>query len=139
MNEFLASIPVISPLFRYFHSLTWLFQLLWIFWAVLLFGLLFVTTAHADTRTYKPPPEVGEIYVVIDKTLVKKIIEVSIKWGDYKDSKEINLAGHDGCICVWQHMQPDSWPLEIRTNGKIINGPEQGVPLSKSGYMRFDF
>ena len=125
MANITNAIPEIIP---YFKSLTLLFQFFWIFWIITGPILLLTTTVIADTQTYEPPPEKGDVYVIINKTKFKKIVKLSVKWGKWYKSEKIDLSNHDGLVLHLNHFDNDSFPLTVITEGKIVNNyPIQSV------------
>ena len=107
----------------------------------------------ADTRSYTPPPEKGDIYVVIRyKTagsmggMYPQDTRVSINWGGYRRSEVIKppkiLPGRaiaaKGFVLKLRHTKNDSITMTVDTDGQIINGPYQGAPPREWNDRDFD-
>lgn len=109
--------------------------------ALFLVICLFVTLSGlADSKRYTPPPQKGEIYVVINYKRgalnAAATTKVTVKWGDFNKSGSVTppkvLPGRalsaKGFVLRLSHKKDDSVPLTVETDGRIINGPYQGTP-----------
>ncbi|MDP3014797.1 MAG: hypothetical protein Q8M92_11180, partial [Candidatus Subteraquimicrobiales bacterium] len=69
--------------------------------------------------------------VVINKTIIKKRIDLSVEWGNWSKSEKIDLSDHDGLVLHLTHFNADSFALTVITEGKIIEGPIQSATPPK--------
>ena len=105
---------------------------------VLLLSLvvLFAAVALADSASYTPPAEKGDIYTVIKYKATYGIPEktkVTVKWGSYNQTKtvsppKINAPVPEGYVLKLKHKKADSIDLSVTTDGTIKSGPTQGGP-----------
>lgn len=107
-------------------------------------GILFCLTAisltvWADSRTYKPPPKKGTIYVVVrfkpynSRDLYPKTT-VKVKWGSYSNSKQYGTATTIrtvGVVIALRHTKDDSVPLTVETDGTILSIRQSDSPPSE--------
>lgn len=110
------------------------------FWPLLAICLIVALPSFADTKSYMPPPERGEIYVVIHYKRVALnaagTTRVSVKWGRFDKTDSITppkLATSrpleaKGFVLRLSHKKNDSVRLTVETDGRIVNGPYQGNP-----------
>lgn len=106
-----------------------------------MFALLFIArAAFADSATYTPPPETGDIYIVIK--YVQTILntdtdtQVTVNWGAYNHTAtisppwfpkgECNTPGVCGFIIKLKHKKADDITMTVTTNGQIMEPPMQG-------------
>ncbi|MBC7929140.1 MAG: hypothetical protein H7Z38_01070 [Rubrivivax sp.] len=95
----------------------------------------------ADSRSYTPPAEKGEIYVVIRYRTAGSMggmyaqrTNVSVAWGRFNKSGSVNppqvLPGRaiaaKGFVLKLRHTKNDSVSLTVETDGRIVQGPYQG-------------
>ena len=100
----------------------------------------------ADSRTYTPPAEKGEIYVVIRYRTAGSMggmyaqrTNFSVTWGRYNKSGSVAppqvLPGRAiaarGFVLKLRHTKNDSERLVIETDGRIVQGPYQGAAPSE--------
>lgn len=97
-------------------------------------------TALADRRTYKPPPEKGYVYIVVNykKGFGPQPTQVSVSWGNWRKSatfsppKKLLLPGSgipEGVVIRLRHSKNDSTELTVESNGSI-EYVSQGTPPS---------
>lgn len=104
--------------------------------------------ALAESSTYTPPAERGDIYVVVRYRTAGSMggmyaqrTSLSVSWGRYNRSDSVNppqvLPGRaiaaKGFVLKLRHTKNDSVPLTINTDGRITQGPYQGEPPSEWG------
>lgn len=102
--------------------------------------------ALADSRSYTPPAEKGDVYVVIRYRTAGSMggmyaqrTSVSVTWGRYNRSGSVNppqiLPGRavaaKGFVLKLRHTKNDSVQLTVETDGRIVQGPYQGDPPSE--------
>lgn len=99
-----------------------------------------VLSALADSQTYTPPPQRGEIYVVVRYRLggmggmYAQPTSLSVSWGAFRKSGTIRppqvgpgrAMGAKGFVLKLRHTKTDSVELNVSTDGRIIQGPYQG-------------
>jgi hypothetical protein len=100
----------------------------------------------ADSRTYTPPAEKGDIYVVIRYRTAGSMggmyaqrTSLSVAWGRYNKSGSVNppqvLPGRaiaaKGFVLKLRHTKNDSVQLAVETDGRIVQGPYQGTAPSE--------
>lgn len=96
--------------------------------AVLVF--LLPLTALADRRTYKPPAEKGDVYIVVryKQGFGPQPTQVSVSWGNWQKSanfsppKKLLLPGSgvpEGIVIKLRHSKNDSVEMSIESNGSI--------------------
>jgi len=86
-------------------------------------------TVWADSRSYTPPAQKGNIYIVIRFTkgggVLPQDTNVSIRWGNWSKSGRFNpgggRTGKDGFVIRLRHAKNDSVPLTVSTDGSIQN------------------
>jgi hypothetical protein len=84
-----------------------------------------VSTPSYETRRYTPPATTGNIYVVLAKT-GEQSIYLSVKWGGWSRTKNIEILGYDGLVLHLKHLKNDSVTLVVRTDAIFITEPYQG-------------
>jgi hypothetical protein len=101
--------------------------------------------AFADSQSYTPPPQRGDIYVVVRYRLggmggmYAQPTSLSISWGAFKKSDKIRppqvgpgkAMGAKGFVLKLRHTKNDSVELSVGTDGRITQGPYQGSPPSE--------
>lgn len=103
--------------------------------------------ALADRRTYRPPAEKGDIYIVVryKQGFGPQPTRVSVSWGNWQRSgtfsppKKLLLPGSgvpEGIVIKLRHSKNDSIEMSIESNGSIeyVN---QGSP--PSGWNRKEY
>jgi hypothetical protein len=113
------------------------------------FGLLMLLACAfavvADNKSYTPPPERGEIYVVVRYRLggmggmYAQPTSLSVNWGKFNKSGTIKpplippdrAIGAKGFVLKLRHSKNDSIGLTVNTNGRITQGPYQGSAPSE--------
>lgn len=104
-----------------------------------------VIVAVGDSQTYTPPPERGEIYVVVRYRLggmggmYAQPTSLSVSWGAFRKSGTIRppqvgpgrAMGAKGFVLKLRHTKNDSVALTVSTDGRIVQGPYQGGPPSE--------
>jgi hypothetical protein len=71
------------------------------------------------TYTYNPPEDPGVVYVVVNKK-GKSGIYLAYEWGPAGKDGTINVAqNEDGLVLRLMHPERGSYPLTIKTNGKL--------------------
>ena len=96
--------------------------------------------ATGDSRSYTPPPERGEIYVVVRYKLggmggmYAQSTSLSVSWGAFRKNGTIRppqvlpgrAIGAKGFVLKLRHTKTDSVGLDVSTDGRITQGPYQG-------------
>jgi hypothetical protein len=107
--------------------------------AMLMLCYVEIFPAWADSASYTPPAQKGDIYVVlqykpgaINDLAIKAPTKVSVTWGSFKKSETVKphiMAGVPmGFVLKLKHTKADSIPLTVETDGKIEKKPLQGAP-----------
>lgn len=92
----------------------------------------------ADSRTYTPPAEKGQIWIVIRhrKPYPPMDTKVSVNWGKWSKSASINPGGfrssYDGVVIQLKHSKNDSVPLTVSTDGSIVSIFQGDAPSEAS-------
>lgn len=98
--------------------------------SVMIFCILALPlTIWADSRNYTPPPEKGNIWVIVRFTkgfgIVPMDTNVSIKWGNWQKSGKFHPGNSrtpkNGFVIKLRHSKNDSVPLTVNTDGRIVN------------------
>lgn len=98
--------------------------------------------AFADSQSYTPPPQRGEIYVVVRYRLggmggmYAQPTSLSVSWGAFRKSGTIRppqvgpgrAMGARGFVLKLRHTKNDSVELSVGTDGRVTQGPYQGSP-----------
>ena len=104
-------------------------------------------TVWADSKSYKPPPKRGIIYVVIrfkpynSRDLYPKTV-VKLNWGNYSNSKRYGTATTIrtvGVVIALRATKDDSIPLTVETDGIIVSIKQSDAPpseLSSGNYQK---
>ncbi len=115
--------------------------------------LLFVAialplVARGDTRTYKPPPRSGTIYVIGQfrpyKTGdVNPKTKVTVNWGSYSRTENygrgmLSIRIKLGFVIRLQHKSNDSVPLFVESEGQILRIEQLDNPPTEWSDSRFD-
>lgn len=107
---------------------------------VLMTCIIVTLPGLADSKTYTPPPQKGDIYVVINYKRgalnAAATTNVSVKWGSFNKSDSITppkilpdkALSAKGFVLRLSHKKNDSLPLTVETDGRIVSGPYQGNP-----------
>lgn len=113
---------------------------------ITLFTLLAsVIVATGDSKSYNPPAERGEIYVVVRYRLggmggmYAQPTSLSVSWGAFRKNDTVKppqvlpgrAIGAKGFILKLRHTKNDSIGLTVGTDGRIAQGPYQGNPPSE--------
>ncbi len=104
-----------------------------------IFVSLLPTGVWAETRRYKPPPQKGDIYMVIRYKAynsrdagLKTSTTVSVNWGNYKRKGNVPRPAFDmqarGFVLKLRHLNNDSIEMTVETDGTFITAPYQGNP-----------
>lgn len=116
--------------------------------------LIFALSCLADTKSYTPPPEKGDIYVVIQYKRgalnAAATTRFSVRWGNFNRSDSVippkvlpgRALSAKGFVLRLSHKKNDSVQLTVDTDGRIVNGPYQGKPPSEwnnNDYKRVDW
>lgn len=118
--------------------------------------VLAAAVAAADSNSYTPPPERGDIYIVIRYRqggmggMYPQRTRVAVSWGRWNKSDSVippqippNRAfGAKGFVLKVRHTKIDSFPLTVETDGRIEQGLYQGEAPSQwreSGYARLEW
>jgi hypothetical protein len=107
---------------------------------------LYSSVALADSRSYRPPAQTGDVYIVINykKTSLRtETTNVTVSWGRYRRGGSVSPpqipAGRalsaKGFVFHLRHTKNDSKSMTVETDGRMIQGPYQGGPPQVSGVM----
>lgn len=86
-------------------------------------------TTLAESRTWTPPAEKGNVYVIVRFTkgggVLPQDTNVSVRWGSWSKSGRFNPGGDTlpkyGFVIKLRHTKNDSVPLTVSTDGRIEN------------------
>ena len=77
------------------------------------------------TVTFPPPAAKGDIYAVVTKDIGDSV-DLSLEWGKWNERITIDLSDYDGLVLHLKHIDDDSYPLKLTTNGNVVTEPYQG-------------
>lgn len=86
-------------------------------------------STFADSRSYRPPPQKGVIFVVIrakgyDSTSIRHSTKVAIRWGSYARSTRFPSITRSrpalGMVIRLRHDNNDSVPITVDTDGQVL-------------------
>ncbi|MCU0691350.1 MAG: hypothetical protein MUF54_08110 [Polyangiaceae bacterium] len=108
--------------------------------------MVIASVALADSNTYTPPPQVGDVYTVIKFKWggigTTEDTKVSATWGSWSKSRTIpvikvpqhcGISRNAGFVLKLHHRKADKVPLTISTDGTIARPPMQGSPPPEWG------
>lgn len=105
----------------------------------MVFVSLLPSNIWAETRRYTPPPQRGDIYMVIrykaynSRDLgLKTSTTVNVSWGSYKRKRQVSRPAFNvqaqGFVLKLRHLNNDSVEMTVETDGTFITVPYQGNP-----------
>lgn len=110
---------------------------------------LCASVAMANSKTFTPPSNKGDIYVVCNYKMssigLPQKTSVSIRWGGWIKNDTVNVYtvyGMQGFIVKLKHKKNDSYPLSFSTSGTIVRGPYQGSAPSewgRTGWKKYEW
>jgi hypothetical protein len=104
---------------------------------ILFCAVAFPLTVWADSKTYTPPAEKGEIWIVVrhKKSFPPGKTNVSVRWGSWSKSGRFDASAgrysYEGIVIRLNHKKNDSVPLTVSTDGSIVNVYQGGEPSQK--------
>jgi hypothetical protein len=100
-----------------------------------------ITCFGQNSKSYTPPAEIGDIYIVVKYKLTMGTpvdTKITGKWGTWTNTATMKIPAAMGCapegvVIKLKHSKPDQVPLTIDSNGAIISILQSNTPPQQFG------